>query len=191
MANVDRPSGFTPVKTISGAPVSGLIRAVGVADSADIFIGDALKLSSGLAIPVTASNDITIGVAVGIGKFGTDGFPAGPYDPANLTQKFYDDSVSTHTDYCVYYVPTHDVLFEAQFDGTPTTPVIGQGYGLIYTAGNTTSGRSAQEIDGDGTTNKDVMIVEFLQTPGNDKAAAFGRVLVMFDSGYNELAAAL
>jgi len=192
MANVDRPNGFSPVKTISGAPWTSMIRTVGVADGGDIFVGDALMLSSGLATPVTASNDITIGVAVGFGK--RDKFSlsvGGDYNPDNLTTTYYDDSASTHTDWVVYYVPTSDVLFEAQFDGTPTTPVVGQGYGLIYTAGSTTTGRSAQEIDGDDTTDKDVLIVEIPNIPNNDTTAAFGRVYVMFDNGYGELAAAL
>jgi len=192
MANVDRPNGFRPVKTISGAPWTSMIRTVGVADGGDIFVGDALMLSSGLATPVTASNDVTIGVAVGFGKKAPFSLSiSGDFNPDNLMTRYYDDSASTHTDWVVYYVPTHDVLFEAQFDGTPTTPVVGQGYGLIYTAGNTTTGISKQEIDGDDTTDKDVLIVEIPDIPNNDITAAWGRVWVMFDSGYGELATAL
>jgi hypothetical protein len=182
MANVDRPNGFSPVKTFSGAPWTSMIRTIGVADGADIFVGDALKTASGLAAASTAHADVIIGVAVGFGKVGSDGSPFGMFNPINLnTPQYYDDSASTHTEWVCYYVPVNDVLFEAQFDGTPTTPVIGQGYGLVYTAGNTTTGQSAQEIDGDDVTDMDVQIVEFVRKPGNDWTAAHGRVLVKFD----------
>ena len=182
MANLDRPNGFKPIKTFSGAPWTAMVRTVGVADGADIFVGDALKLSSGLAAASTAHADVIVGVAVGFGKLGVDGTPLGMFNPENLnTPQYYDDSASTHTEWVCYYVPVNDVLFEAQFDGTPTTPVIGQGYGLIYTTGSTTTGQSAQEIDGDDTTDVDVQIVDFVRTPGNDWTAAYGRVLVKFD----------
>jgi hypothetical protein len=182
MANVDRPNGFRPVKTFSGAPLSSLIRSVGVADGTDIFVGDALKLSSGLAASSTAHDDNIIGVAVGFGRVGTDGVPLGMFNPDNLnTPQYYDDSASTHTQWVCYYVPVDDVLFEAQFDGTPTTPTVGQGYGLIYTTGSTTTGQSQQEIDGDDTTDVDVNIVEIIRAPWNDHTAAYGRVLVKFD----------
>lgn len=186
MANVDRPNGFKPVKTFSGAPWTAMIRTVGVADGADIFVGDAIKLSSGLAAASTAHADVIYGVAVGFGKKGADGNPLGMFNPENLnTPQYYDDSASTHTDWVCYFVPVNDVIFEAQFDGTPTTPVIGQGYGLIYTTGSTTTGISAQEIDGDDVTDIDVQIVDFVRQPNNDWTAAYGRVLVKFDdSGY-------
>jgi hypothetical protein len=182
MNNKDTPNGFKPVKTFSGAPWTSMIRTIGVADSADIFVGDALKLSSGLATAATAHGDVIIGVAVGFGKVGADGNPLGMFNPDNLnTPQYYDDSASTHTGWVCYYVPVNDVLFEAQFDAAPTTPVIGQGYGLIYTTGSTTTGISAQEIDGDDTSDIDVQIVEFVREPGNDWTKAFGRVLVKFD----------
>lgn len=182
MANVDRPNGFTPAKTRSGAPITGLVRQVGVADGTDIFIGDALTTSSGLATPSSAAADTIIGVAVGFGKkdSGTQ-YWGGAFNPDDQTTLYYDDSASTHTEWAVYYVPAEDVLFEAQFDGTPTTPTVGQGYGLTYTTGNTATGRSQQEIDGDDVTDIDVVVVELPQGPKNDTSAAYGRVLVMFD----------
>jgi len=182
MANVDRPNGFTPVKTRSGAPVTGLIRQVGVADGADIFIGDALTLSSGLAAASTAAADTIIGVAVGFGKKDPSSKQwTGAVNPNDQETQYYDDSANTHTDWAVFYVPAEDVIFEAQFDGTPTTPTVGQGYGLIYTAGSVVTGRSAQEIDGDDVTDIDVVVVELPQGPRNDVTAAYGRVYVMFD----------
>lgn len=182
MANVDRPNGFRPVKTFDGAPVTGLVRTVGVADGTDIFVGDAITLSSGLAAASTAHDDDIVGVAVGFGKKNSMSQDhTGPYNPDDLAVRYYDDSASTHTDWICYYVPVNNVLFEAQFDGTPTTPVVGQGYGLIYTTGDTTTGKSKQEIDGDDTTDIDVQIVEIPNIVNNDITAAYGRVWVKFD----------
>ncbi len=117
MANTDRPNGLRAVKTISGAPVTSLIRAVGVADGADIYIGDPLNLESGLAAPGATNDAAFLGVAVGFGKFGKDGrTPNGPFNPLNLNSDglWYDDSASTHTERVCYYVPVEDVIFEAQ-----------------------------------------------------------------------------
>ena len=182
MANVDRPNGFTPVKTLSGAPWTSMVRTVGVADGGDIFVGDAITLSSGLAAASTAADDNIIGVAVGFGKKDPNSkYWTGAFNPDDQNTLYYDDSANTHTDWAVFYVPVDDCIFEAQFDGTPTTPTVGQGYGLIYTTGSTVTGRSAQEIDGDDVTDIDVKIVELPQRPNNDVTAAFGRVYVWFD----------
>lgn len=177
MANVDRPNGFKPVKTLSGAPWTSLIRAIGVADGADIFLGDALNLASGLAA-VAASNDASLlGVAVGFGKFDKDGrTPFGPYNPDNLSTRFYDDSASTHTEWCVYYVPFDDVIFEAQ-TATALTKAVGDTVDLLATAGNTTTGISAQEIT--TSSNADFTVVEVPVMPDNDPTAVWGRYWVM------------
>lgn len=182
MANVDRPNGFTPVKTRSGAPVTGMLRHVGVADSADIFRGDAIYLSSGLAVAATAHAQNIVGVAVGFGKKDpSTGKWSGAINPDDQNVTYYDDSANTHTDWCVYYVPVEDVIFEAQFDGVATTPVVGQGYGLTYTAGSAVTGRSLQEVDGDDTTEVDVVMVELPQYVDNDVALLAGRAYFMFD----------
>ena len=127
MANTDRPNGFTPVKTLSGAPVSTKVRTVGCANS-DIFVGDAIYLSSGLAAAATTEDQNILGVAVGFGK--TDdasGFHSGAYNPDDIDTTWFDASAGTYTDFYCYYVPVEDMLFEAQFDGAPTSLVVGAG----------------------------------------------------------------
>lgn len=176
MANVDRPNGFKPVKTFSGAPVTGMIRSIGVTDGADMFLGDALNLASGLAA-VAASNDTgLLGVAVGFGKVDASGVPLGPFNPDNPTIRFYDDSASTHTEWVVYYVPFDDVIFEAQ-TATALTKVVGDTVDLLATAGNTTTGISAQEIT--TSSNADFTVVEVPKMPDNDHTAVWGRYWVM------------
>ena len=69
MANKDTPNGFRPVKTMSGAPLTSMIRTCGVADGADIFVGDAVNIESGLAAVGATCDEGFAGVAVGFGKF--------------------------------------------------------------------------------------------------------------------------
>lgn len=179
MANVDRPNGFRAVKTISGAPVSSLIRRVGVTDAADLFIGDAISLGSGLAVR-GASNAQFVGVIVGFGKKDpmTGEFGNAYGDPANLnTPLFYDDSANTHTDWVCYYVPTEDVIFEAQ-TASAITKLPGETMDITTTAGSATTGISGMELT--TSSNADVLVVEIPPYPDNDSTLANGRYWVMF-----------
>lgn len=180
MANVDRPNGFKFVKTFSGAPVTSMIRAIGVADGADIFCGDAITLSSGLGAPSATNDSAILGVAVGFGKFDKDGrTPLGPFNPANLnsTGSFYDDSASTHTEWCVYYIPADDAVFEVQ-TATALTKVPGDTADLSAGTGSSTTGVSAHEIT--TASNNDVTIVEVPNLVGNTPTEVWGRYWVMF-----------
>jgi len=181
MANVDRPNGFRLVKSLSGNAITSLIRTVGVADSADIFVGDALKLASGLAAPFTVGGEC-LGVAIGFGKKDTmSQNEGGAFNPDSLMTRYYDDSASTHTDWVVYYIPSEDGIFEAQVDDTAEVGVVGEAYDIVATAGSVTTGISAHEINGDAlTTTGDVMVVEIPKIVGNDPELAFGRYYVKF-----------
>jgi hypothetical protein len=174
MANVDKPNGFRFVKTISGASLTGAVRTVGVADGADIFVGDALQLSSGLAQKL-AVEGVCLGVAVGFGKVsGSDAnaLPLGPFNPDDLTARYYDDSASTHTEWVVYYIPAEDAIFEAQSDGT-TDLVVGEAQDIVDGGGSTTTGVSQMEINDDALTNDgDVVVVQIPVGPGYDNTAS-------------------
>ena len=178
MANVDRPNGLMPVKTISGAPVSSLLRCIGVADSADIFVGDPINLESGLAAPGASDDAALLGVAVAFGKFDKDGkTPLVAANQDNLMKRYYDDSESTHTEWFCLYVPAWDVIFEAQ-TATALTKVVGDTCDLSYTAGSTTTGISACELT--TASNADFNVVGVPLYPDNDQTAVWGRYLVMF-----------
>ena len=167
MANPDKPRGFTPIKHTSGAPWTGQVRAIGVTDGADMFIGDFLSLTLGLAA-VAASDDATLlGVAVGFGK--KTEFQkniATAFNPDNLGTLYYDDSASTHTDWVVYYVPARDMIFEVQTAVDLSASVPGSTCDLEATAGNTATGRSLQEVT--TSSNADFIIVERPEYPDND-----------------------
>lgn len=176
MANIDRPNGLRAVKTLSGAPVTGMIRAIGVADGADIFVGDPITLSSGLAAPGATNDAAFLGVAVGFGKF-VNGVPSGPFNPDNLGKRYYDDSESTHTEWCCFYIPADDVIFEAQ-TATALTLVVGSTCDLSYTAGNTTTGISACELT--TNSNADFNVIEVPTLADNTPTEVWGRYYVMF-----------
>lgn len=177
MANADRPNGFRPVKQLNGSPWNGLIREIGVADGADIFVGDVLELASGLA-GTAETNDSMLGVAVGFGRT-VDGQMggAGPFDPSDLNVRFYDDSASTHTEWVVYYVPADGVVFEVQ-SASDLDLVVGDAADLLDGGGNATTGVSGMELT--SSTNADVHVVELQRTPANDTTLANARYLVRF-----------
>ncbi len=180
MANVDRPNGFKPVKTLSGRPLNGAMRYVGVTDGADLFIGDMLTLTSNLAAR-SASNDAAfLGVAVGFGKVDADGIPLGPFNPDDLGTRYYDDSASTHTEWVVYYIPVDDAVFAVQTNADLDLAV-GDVVDIVATAGSATTGLSAMEI---GTsTNADMTVLELPKSPDNDHALANAETLVIVTPG--------
>jgi hypothetical protein len=179
MANVDRPNGFRFVKTLSGS-FNPIVRSVGVADGADIFVGDALQLSSGLAQKL-AVEGVCIGVAVGFGKVNSmSQETSGPFNPGDLETRFYDDSANTHTDWVVYYIPSEDAIFAAQTDAAATL-VVGEAQDIIDGGGDTTTGLSQMEIDADALTNDgDVVVVEIPNTVDNDVTLANAEYWVKF-----------
>lgn len=179
MANVDRPNGFRFVKTLSGS-FEPVVRSVGVADGADIFVGDALQLSSGLAQKM-AVEGACLGVAVGFGKKNTMSQEnSGPFNPDALMTIFYDDSANTHTDWVCYYIPAEDAIFAAQTDAAATL-VVGEAQDLIDGGGDTTTGLSQMEIDADALTNDgDVVVVEIPNRVDNDVTLANAEYWVKF-----------
>lgn len=176
MANVDRPNGFRPVKTLSGRAWEGMIRTIGVADGEDIFIGDIVNLESGLADPGATNDAALLGVAVGFGKVDGDGVPLGPFNPTSLETRYYDDSASTHTEWVCYYVPVEDVIFEAQ-TATALDLAVGATCDLSDAAGDETTGQSRQEIT--TSSNADFTVVEHPHYVDNDRTAVWGRYWVM------------
>ena len=176
MANPDRPRGFSAVGTLSGRPLMGSVKYIGVADGADVFVGDFLELASGLAAVAATTLSAGLGVAVGFGKVDGDGVPLGPYNPESLETLYYDDSASTHTEWVVYYVSVQDTVFEVQTAVDLSASVIGSPCDILATAGDTASGRSRQEVT--TSTNADFLIVERPKLVDNDPSLINEQVYV-------------
>ena len=171
MANPDTPNGFKLVASLTGAPISSLMRSIGVTDGADIFKGDLISLASGLGV-VSATNDATIlGVAMGFGKVSDmSGEYASAYNPDDLTTIYYDDSANTHTEWRVFYVPIDGAIFEVQSD-TDLDLLRGAACDLLKTtSGSTVTGISGDQIG--ASTNADFHVVDIPAYPDNDSNLA-------------------
>lgn len=184
MANTDRPSGFTFAKNLFGAPASGLIRKIRVASGADadIFVGSPLIAVDGEdGAEIGASDGDILGVAVGFGRDvpGTHngGWIAGPYNPANLENRFFDASASTNTEWYIWYIPALDNLFEIQ-SASDLDLEIADTADFTAESGDTTTGRSTVELT--TSSNADVNVVELVEAVDNDRTLTNARYLVMF-----------
>jgi len=192
MANTDRANGFTPSKTLSGAPVTGLIRKITVAarsagdNSGDIYIGGVISVSdTGVVVnAVTTSADI-LGVVVGVGTDNIEHGETGMFTADSLEQRYLPDASAG----VVWYVPATDVLFEVQTGADlDLAPGMGADFGLTttdYASGTTghgsqTTSRSLLELSSANATAGDVRVVEDVTTPDNDTSLANARHLVKF-----------
>jgi hypothetical protein len=178
MANADRLTGFRAVKSLNGAPVTQLIRQVGVRDGTDCFVGDAINLATGLAEPAD-TNEAIHGVAVAFGKVNSMTGKYNAYDPTSLdVPNYYDDSANTHTDWVCYYIPAEQAIFACQTDAANTFTV-GVTCDILATAGSTTTGMSAHELT-TTTSNGDCWVVEIPDIIDNDVTAANAEYWVRF-----------
>lgn len=180
MANADVPRGFRPVRTLSGAPVSGKMEVfpVGSDNAERMAVGDAVNLESDGELALAATNDAVLGVIMGFGDASNVEFGAADgFDPENL------DSPSVRaasTAKNVLVCLADDVVFSCQTDdGSITDPVRGVAYDLVATA-STTQNISQMEIDTQTTTNGDFMVVEI---------PTFNSANGTTNSGYNDTGA--
>ena len=141
MANVDRPSGLRPIGSLDGSPYNGPVRhrPVDSSNGTAIFVGDAVILEDdGNVAPASAGGNI-LGVCVGVV---VDRAVAATEHPGYLPAS---------TAGTILVVEGPDVLFEIQeddVDGTALTrAAIGSNADILATAGSTTTGVSAHELD--------------------------------------------
>ncbi len=186
MANVDRPNGFRPVYSLTGAPWNSLVRSA-PPGAEDLYIGDPVTLSSGTLIQGD-TNAAIAGVVVAVGHQDFSGRMSGlntalPYDPTDLNRvAWYDTSAHTDADHSIFYAPADSVVFEVQ-TATALTLLPGDPADLVTAlAGNTTTGISAYEIT--TASNNDVIVVHvpLMTTLGvqDDTTAVNARFHVVF-----------
>lgn len=191
MANTQRAMGFRPIKSTIGAPWTGLIRFYNAGtrssdttnNHGDIYIGDAVKLSSGAVLPAN-SNDTILGVAVAVGVTNTTFGQTGYYNPNNLGQRYlgYADTG------VVGVVPAEGMLFEVEQDASLT--LVQGSLADITTAangahGSRTTGYSSVTLT--TASNNDVQVVENVAGPNNDPTSNYGKFIVKFQKTQNTL----
>lgn len=184
MANVDRPNGFRPAKTLLGGSWSPLVRKYEAADRSadttnnhgDIGVGDPVKFSSGKLVPAN-SNDSVVGVVVGVGAAPMFG-DAGMFDPTNLMKQHLTHAESGF----VWICPAEGVIFEIQsatdLDLVPGSPADFSTDAAEAHVDRTTSISTCELVT---NVNSDVTVVEVLSTPDNDSTLANTRYLVKFN----------
>ena len=182
MANVDRPNGFRPAKSLLDSGWVGLVRQydTDAAKAAGIGIGDAVILAADGNVEIAATNGTILGVAVGFGVTGTTFGATGYFDPDNLGKQHINAAEAG----VVAVVPAEGVLFEVQ-TAVDLDLNVGDPADILATAFNTTTGRSAQEIT--TSTNADVKVVEHVTTPDNDLTLVNARHLVKFNDTENTI----
>lgn len=154
MANLDRPAGFKPVKTISGAPWNGKANVYYIpsTDATAMFIGDAVK-SAGSAdatgmyptVAQAAAGNTIRGVIIGFGLS-----PEVMGNPDNVNMKYRAASTAM---YCLV-VDDPNVVFEIQEDSVGVTLAateIGLSCDIVVGSGSTTTGKSGMELDSSDT----------------------------------------
>ena len=152
MANTDNPRGFDPVRGNSDGPPKLSKYPANV--TTDIFAGDIVQLlANGRVKPITTTtgNAAVLGVAA----------------------NYIDASdASTPQEVWVYDDPNQEFMGQDDGDGaTPSWAVVGATFAGILTTGNTTTGRSKQEIDASaaGTAATDlVQITGFVEGPKHE-----------------------
>lgn len=166
MANVDRPTGFRPVKHRNGSPYNGQMTLM-YSPNDNLFLGDlveaettGVRRNDGIYRTVDrldAAGDVIVGVVVG--------WEANPSALENL----YHAASST---LAVYIADARDLIMECQSDdATMVLGDVGLNISPTVTGGSTTTGASNMEINGDtaDTTNTLTLRIEAaVDRPDND-----------------------
>jgi hypothetical protein len=190
MANVDRPRGFRPAKSLIGAPWNSLVREYPAADRSadttlnhgDIYIGDPVKLVAGEVLPANSA-DAAMGVVVGIGVSGGTTFgPTGYFNPNDLGQRYLAAADSG----IVAVVPAEHVIFGIQtasdLDLVPGD-VADHNLTANLAHGDQTTGNSNVELV--ASVNANVTVVETPDSPENDATLANATHFVRFNTTQN------
>jgi hypothetical protein len=183
MANVDRPNGFRPYKTLAGDNWNGSF--VKCYAAADCFMGDAVIMETtgvdnggaGYQTVVRAPNlatAIVYGVVVGWEP-----------NPSNLDKLYHVGSAST---YAVYVCIDPDMTYLVQDDGEGTHALshldVGSNIDGVVAAGSTSTGLSNMEVDASVTGITGVAQMHLVSIPplvGNVIATAYCDYQILFD----------
>ncbi len=171
MANVDQPSGFTPVRHLNGNPYNGQFNMYFVTDGNAMYIGDAIKTAGsgdtlgkyGTVVRAAAGNAIR-GVVIG--------FSNTPYLAANVEDLSMAYRLAS-VDMYVAVADDPDLIFEAQEDNLADTLIaddVGSIVNLVATAGSSLTGISGMEIDsseGGQTASKTFLVMGLVDRPDN------------------------
>ena len=167
MANVNDPNGFVPAYHMSGGVIRPSEFDIQSGATGDIFAGDVVKLASGYVLQGGAT-DAPLGVFYGVEYVQTDGeivfsrkWPSGTSTLGSKNAKAY-----------VYVDP--NIVYEAQFTGTPSQADIGKVHTISTTAGDSNNNRSKEGVT-TTTASGIAKLVAYVDKPDNSANAEFAR----------------
>jgi len=170
MANADRPSGLTPIGTLTGADWRGKLRRVAFAsgDAVACFIGDRVKLTGTSdatgKLPIVAQcalTDAAIGVLTGLEPDGSD---------EGSLSKIHRLASTART---AFVAMGGDILYSVQEDSVGNNVEItevGLNAEIVVGTGSAITGISASELDSTsaaGTSTLAVRIHHLIDAPDN------------------------
>ena len=181
MANVNKPSGLSPVQYLNGAPWNGQARIYSIAYDYNtaLYIGDPVTLSgtsdtngvAGIVLATAGDANAIIGAVVGIGRY--ESLMA---NPNNLNITYYPANGDGNTN--PWYAMVADdpnIIFEAQDTGTSTALAaadIGLNINLKSGTGNGfISGWGIDDASKGGTATYQCKLMGLVRTQNN----AFGQ----------------
>ena len=139
MANVNDPDGFTPAYHLTGGTIRPSEFAIQSGASGDIFSGDVVKLTSGYVLQAGAT-DAPLGVFAGAEYQDSTG-------AVQFVKRFVDGTTTLGSaDIKAYVYTDPDIVYEAQYTGTPTQADVGKVHTISTTAGDTNNNRSKEGV---------------------------------------------
>jgi len=163
MANQDNPRGFTAVRHLTGGTIRMGEYPIATDSANAIFNGDVVELLATGYVDVGDDDSASfLGVFAGCQYTNEAGeIVFSKYWPAGQSTLGDGDAVAF-----VYDDP--NIVFSAQCSGTPASTLVGALVDLDNgDAGSTSTGRSAQQIDEDASTDAFFRVIGLTKKPGN------------------------
>jgi len=143
MPNVDNPNGFTPTRHLTGGTIRAEEMPIAKETAAAIFSGDLVELlaTGFIKVGTATSAGAAIGVFAGCSFTAADGTPTfSRHWPAAQATLGDADAIG-------YVYSDPDIVFAAQTTGTALFADNGALLDMTATAGSTSTGQSAHEIN--------------------------------------------
>lgn len=179
MANTDAPFGLRPVMHLDGSPWNGKVDMylIPAADGSAVYVGDLVKKegtvgagAAGLVVNGINCEGMPTAIVAGATDTTLLGVVVG-FLPSFSNLELLHRSASTNRIALVATGP--DVVYEIQEDSVGndlTAAQVGNNFDSAYTAGNSTTGRSAVELDSSdatGTATAQLRLLGLVNRPNN------------------------
>lgn len=169
IANVNAPRGFSLLRQGGKAEAKRIRRAAASGRDKDLMIGDAYTLDvDGSALRLEVATDPMNGIVEGIDLNPIAASPQGPVS---------QDYIPAADAGAIIGIEDPDALFRVMITTIDTTMDIGKSAAIVDVDGSQALRRSRQSIVLDGT-NKQVTILELLDSPADNASGAFAQVVV-------------